>query len=153
MLLMMCCFVDTTPAEESKKVTEEAEPQKAVKHLYTAKLLLRRLDSVSMTPEQLEAFNQLSFDLRKRIDKNRAEVGITKETIKRRDKVYSELKKSKLKGDEFWNTLQEKADLSAAQRDVFRDTLVHFKKFRADALKLLTEEQRARIPKGKLPAK
>ena len=133
----------------SKKAVSKGEMP--INHLFVAKLLLRRLEPVGMTVEQTKAFNQLSSELRNRIDKQRSSVGITKEIIGRRDEVYSELKKSDLTGDEFWTTLQEKAGITAAQRDVFRETQEQYKKFRANALKLLTDEQRRRVPKGKLP--
>lgn len=120
-----------------------------VKHLFVAKLLIRRLAEVGMTAEQTKAFNRLSANLRTRIDKQRADVGITKEIIQRRDKVFAKLKKTDLEGDEFWITLQQQAGITAAQRDVFRSTREHYNKFRNDALKLLTEEQRARVPKAK----
>lgn len=137
----------------SKKSAATPGSKPSVNHLFVAKLMLRRLQHVDMSDEQTEAFNQLSADLRTQIDRKRAAVGIEKETIRRRDEVYSKLKKTDLKGDAFWNALQEEAKLTAAQRDVFRETQEHYKKFRADALQLLSEEQRARIPKGKIAPK
>ncbi len=126
--------------------------QPTVKHLFVAKLLLRKFDSVDLTGEQLAAFNRLSEDLRTMIDRKRDAVGITAETIKKRDEVYSKMKKSEPKDDAFWNLLQEKAGITAAQRDVFRETMEHYKTFRARAMNLLTEEQRKRLPKGKKAA-
>ncbi|MEM7145334.1 MAG: hypothetical protein AAF591_09375 [Verrucomicrobiota bacterium] len=133
--------LESTPSKENSR--------KSAQHLFTAKLLLRRLETVDLTPEQLQSFNELSADLTARIWAKRETVGITKKTIERRDAVYSKLKETDLEGDAFWNTLQEEAGLTAAQRDVFRETLEHFKKFKADALGLLTDEQKARLPKGK----
>ena len=107
------------------------------------------MEAVDLTPEQLKSFNKLSADLRAMIDKKRAAVGIEKETIKRRDEVYSKLKKTDLEGDAFWNKLQEEAGFTDAQRDVFRETQEHYKKFKADELELLTKEQKAKLPKAK----
>ncbi len=119
------------------------------RHLFVAKLLLKRLAEVDLTSGPTKAFNKLSGDLRKLIDKKRADVGITKETIKKRDEVYSELKKTDLKADALWNTLQQKGGFTHAQRDVFRETPEIYKKFKFDALKLLTKEQRAQLSKPK----
>lgn len=135
----------------SKTASQKASSQKtSVKHLFVAKLLLRRLDHVDLTNEQLDEFNQMSAGLREFIDQERAAVGITAETINRRDEAYSKLKQSDLSGDALWNELQQQAGLTSAQRDVFRETMDHYKKFRTNALKILTDEQRKRLPKGKL---
>ena len=131
---------------ENSQVVQNDE---TVNHLFVAKLLLRKMDSVNPTAAQRQAFNRLSADLRMRIDEMRAEVGITKEVIKRRDEAYGKLKKTKLSGDELWNTLQKEAHLTAAQRDVFRETQEQYAEFRTAALALLTAEQRERLPKGK----
>ena len=101
----------------------------SVKHLFVAKLMLRRLESVGMTDEQIKAFNKLSADLRKRIDKSRAAVGITKETIKRRDEVYSKLKQTSLKGDELWSELQKRGNFTVSERSIFGLHLVLQREF------------------------
>ena len=80
-----------------------------VRHLYVAKLLLRRLESADLTSEQMTAFNHLSRDLRTRIDRMRQAVGITQEIIKRRDEVYSQLKQTDLEGDALWEALKEES--------------------------------------------
>ena len=126
---------------------------KAVEHLFNAKLLLRRLEKVDLTSEQVEAFNKLSAQLTARIVQRREEVGITKEVIQRRDKVYSRFKKTDLKEDDLWNKLQAEAKLTDAQRDVFRESLVIKREFRDNVLKLLTEDQKKRLPKGKVREK
>tara|TARA_R110002049_G_scaffold47902_4_gene138549 strand:- start:23290 stop:24435 length:1146 start_codon:yes stop_codon:yes gene_type:complete len=118
-----------------------------VKHLFVAKLLWRRMESVNVTPEQVSKFNQLSGALRTRIDKIRAEAGITQDTIKRRDEVYSELKKTPLKGDELYRELQKRGGFTDPQRDAFRETQEHYATFKSAVLNLLTKEQRARLPK------
>ena len=140
---------ETNEIIASKSSSQQHDLQ--VRHLYTAKLLLRRLSTVELTPSQLKAFDELSADLTKKIEQMRTSVGITKDVIKRRDEVYSKLKHTNLKGDVFWETLQEEAGITVAQRDVFRETLDHFAKFRADVYDLLTDDQKARVPKGKLP--
>lgn len=131
--------------EPALKANVTGEP---VKHLYVATLMLRRLESVDLTDQQMASFNTLSQDLRTRTDRIRNEVGITKETIRRRDEVYSELKKTEHKGDALWNTLQEQAKLTAPQRDVFRKTQEEYAQFREDVLQLLTDSQRAKLRRG-----
>jgi len=126
---------------------QTAEDPSEVRHLFVAKLLLKRMNAVGLTPEQLRAFNRLSADLRARIDLKRAAAGITRDTIKKRDKIYSELKKSDLKGDALWIALQKKGGFTDAQRRVFQETSEIYRQFKADALKLLTKEQRSRLPK------
>ena len=118
-----------------------------VNHLFVAKLLLRRMEAVDITPEQLSAFNKLSGDLRTRIDKLRDDAGITSETIKRRDEIYSVLKKGPLKGDDLYQELQKRGGLTDAQRDGFQETQEHYTVFKSAALNLLTKEQRTRLPK------
>jgi hypothetical protein len=120
-----------------------------VKHLFVATLLLRRMKSVDMTPEQLAAFNKLSGNLRARIDKLRADAGITKETISHRDEIYSELKKEPLTGDDLYLELQKRGGFSDAQRDGFQETQEHYKAFKSAALEILTEEQRKHLPKSR----
>ncbi|MEM7560167.1 MAG: family 16 glycoside hydrolase [Planctomycetota bacterium] len=119
-----------------------------VKHLFVAKLLLRRFETIALTDQQMSKFNNMSRDLRARVDKMRAEAEITKSMIKRRDEVFSELKKTDLGGDALWNTLQEKMQITDEQRDAFRETHEANKSFRANALKLLTAKQRAEFVKG-----
>lgn len=119
-----------------------------VKHLFVAKLLLRRFETLALTDLQMAKFNHMSRDLRVRVDKMRSETGITKSMIKRRDEVFAELKKTDLSGDELWNALQEKTQFTDEQRDAFRKTHDANKSFRANALKLLTAKQRAEFVKG-----
>ena len=119
-----------------------------VKHLFVAKLLLRRFESLALTDQQVSEFNDMSRELRARIDKMRSEAGITKSMIKRRDEVFAELKKTDLSGSELWNTLQEKTQITDEQREAFRKTHEANKKFRANALRLLTKEQHAEFVKN-----
>ena len=129
-------------------VVKDAVSGEPVHHLFVAKLLLRRFRNAELTDQQLTAFNRMSRDLRRRVDKIRKDAGITKSMIKRRDKVFAELKKSELTGDDLWHTLQEKAQFTDAQRDAFRRTHEANKQFRTDALKLLTDAQRAKLVKS-----
>ena len=122
-----------------------------VQHLFVAKLLLRRMKSVGLTADQMKEFNRLSADLRAKTDARRNRVGITPQLIKRRDEVYSELKKTDLQGDVLWKTLQERIGITDAQREAFRETLRQNKAFRNEALNLLTKEQRRQMPKGRPP--
>ncbi len=130
--------------------TESGQPPAkhlVVNHLFVAKLLWQRMQSVDLTDQQVAAFNQLSSNLRSRVDKLRAEAGITKDTIKRRDEIYSELKKTSLQGDDLWNELQRRGSFTDLQRDTFRKTHQHNAAFKSAALDLLTPEQRKRLPK------
>lgn len=121
----------------------------AVKHLFVAKLLLRRLEAVDLTSTQLKQFNQLSRELRQEIDEQRERVGITKETIKARDEAFSQAKKEGLRNDALWAAVQASAKLTDAQRDVFRDTQTRYAEFKQAALAILTAEQRQALPKPK----
>lgn len=132
-------FRETTSASESHPA----------KHLFSAKLLLRRLQPAGLTDQQLHTFDALSAEFSDSVHQMRAEVGITKDLIKRRDEVYSQLKQTSLTGDELWNTLQDKAELTDAQRDAFRETQRLSKQFRSNVLALLTETQRSRISKNR----
>ncbi|MEM1067801.1 MAG: hypothetical protein AAGI63_02815 [Planctomycetota bacterium] len=129
--------------------SDDSAATSEVKHLFVAKLLLRRMEAVDLTPTQLAAFNELSKELRSQIDTMRAEVGIDKEAIKRRDEVYSELKKTSLSGDAFWAELQNQGGFTDGQRDVFRQTQERYTKFKTEAIALLSKEQKARLPKPK----
>ena len=123
--------------------------QEIVKHFYGAKLLLKRLEPVGMTAQQMKSFNNLSRDLTEHVTQLREKAGIDQAMIKRRDAVYSELKNSDLEADALWNALQSKMEISDAQRDAFRATKQAAAKFRKDALALLTNEQRAKMKKTK----
>ena len=136
--------INTEKARDHAEVTP-------VRHLFVAKLLLRRMEAVDLTSKQQATFNNLSGDLRARIDELRAGAGITSDTIKRRDEVYSVLKKTTLKGDELYLELQKRAGLTDKQRDGFRETQDHYSVFKSAALDLLTREQRARLPKAGKP--
>lgn len=122
-------------------------PDEPVRHLFGARLLLRKFETVDLTEEQRAKFNRLSGDLRNRVDARRDKVGITQDLIRQRDKVYSRLRDEGLKDETLWTTLQAEINLTDAQRDAFRDTLRQNKEFRANAMKLLTKDQRSRLPK------
>ena len=142
------CLDDIEMFALSPTTTSNApDSKREVNHLYVAKLWLRKLKNVELTEKQRTKFNQMSADLRARIDALRSKAGITQQLIKRRDEVYSQLKKTSLTGDQLWKTLQEEAGLTDTQRDAFRETLRQNKQFRSDVLKLLTPEQRAKFAK------
>jgi hypothetical protein len=145
-------FAINVSGDAPSQTTEKSDSAE-VKHLYVAKLMLKRMEAVNLTDDQTASFNRLSADLRKRIDGLRARAGITKEIVQRRDEVYSQLKKSKVKGDELWSQLQKKANLTDAQRDVFKETQEQYGVFKKDAIKILTDEQRSQLPKGKRASK
>ena len=145
-------FAINVSGDAPSQTTDKSDSAE-VKHLYVAKLLLKRMEAVKLTDDQTASFNRLSADLRKRIDGMRARAGITKEIVQRRDEVYSQLKKSKVKGDELWSQLQKKANLTDAQRDVFKETQEQYGVFKKDAIKILTDEQRSQLPKGKRATK
>jgi ribosomal protein L9 len=124
-----------------------------VKHLYGAKLLLQKFRAVNATKDQLAAFDRLSAELTERVQMIRTESGITKELIKRRDKVYSELKMTELAGHDLWQAIQQRARLTDVQKDGFRETNQLNKSFRAQALGLLTEVQRSQLSKLNRPVR
>jgi len=130
-------------------VIKPANEGDSFKHLFSAKLLLKRLEPAQLTAQQLESFNTLSRDFKERITKLRDKTGITPELIKQRDTAFSELKKTSLEGDDLWKSLQEKTNITDEQRDAFRESKAVSRKFRKDVLALLNEKQLAKIPKRK----
>ncbi|MEM9644722.1 MAG: sulfatase [Planctomycetota bacterium] len=120
-------------------------------HLFSAKLVLRRIEQVDPTPEQLDHFNRLSRTFKADVLALRESAGITKDTIKIRDKAYRSVSKTGLKGDAFWLKLQQEAGITDEQRVAFRKTKDRSNRFKADARALLTPEQRANLPKNKKP--
>lgn len=126
---------------QPKSQTNRTPNGGGVKHLFTARLLLRRLEKCDLTDSQMARFNQLSADLRTRIDKMRSDVGITKDLIKARDTAYSAAKKAGLKGDPLWQAVQSEASLSDDQTGVFRKTQEIYSEFRKSVTEILTEDQ------------
>lgn len=136
----------TPERPDDSDANQPSEPA-PVKHLFVAKLLLKRFEAIELSDQQMSEFNRMSADLRSRVDKMREEAGITPELIKQRDEVFSKLKKTDLKGDGLWAELQKKMQVSDEKRDAFRSTHEQNKKFRKEAIKLLTKEQHEKIGK------
>ena len=127
--------------EQRMAVEEYSGVKPAFQHLYGAKLLLRRIEKLSPSDEQLQEFTRLSRAHKARVMLLRESVGIDAEMIKQRDKAYREVVKTNLKDDAFWIELQRLAGVNDEQRDAFRRTKEWAKQFSADVKALLTPEQ------------
>ncbi|MEM6471004.1 MAG: hypothetical protein AAF802_15705, partial [Planctomycetota bacterium] len=123
---------------------------KPVKHLFVAKLLLRKFEQVGISDEQQVSFDELSMRHSQTVAEIRDNAGITKADIKRRDEVYASLKEVTPQGNQRWIALQQKAGFTDEQREAFRETFELNKQFRVEALSILTKEQRKQLTKGKL---
>ncbi|MEM7600207.1 MAG: hypothetical protein AAF357_02190 [Verrucomicrobiota bacterium] len=138
-ILLLLTFADVTADEP--------------RHLLVAEFLLQRFEPANLTPAQRSEFNRLSGDLRTEIDQLRAEAGIDKAVMSRRDEAHQKLKVQKLEEEVYWTSLRAEANLSDSQLAAFRTTSERYEIFKSAATALLSDEQRKIVAEARRKAK
>lgn len=110
----------------------------------------KKFEMIGVSESQIKELDELISKHRLSVHQLRRQVGINEDAIRLRDKGVREARSLGLSGDAIWNHVQKVGELTAAQRDAFKETLEQHNAFREAALAVLTAEQREKFKKAKI---
>jgi hypothetical protein len=128
--------------EATKKKGKKANAQSA-----TA-LLLKQLEVVSLTDEQTAKIKELGKVAEAAIKKVQTESGLTAAVLKKRREAAESMKDSDKKGKARAAAVNEAAGLNEAQVAAVAKANELRLKLKTDAIKLLSDEQKAKLPEA-----
>lgn len=124
--------------------------KKASERLYMAKFLLIQLQPVALTDVQLQQIEEISEATHQRILQIRADAGITKEVMHRRDKVWNRLRDSgELPRSALAAETAKQANLTEKEAAGFEASAELKIEFTKSVMALLTKEQKAKLAEAK----
>ncbi|MCA9138536.1 MAG: hypothetical protein KDB00_17315 [Planctomycetales bacterium] len=112
-----------------------------------AATILKQLKDAELTDEQTAKIQELAKKSMAEMRAIRKEAGITPEIMKKRTEAQKELKDSGKKPAEMFAAVNEKAGLNEAQIAAIKKTDASRAALLKDAVALLSDEQKAKLPK------
>lgn len=109
--------------------------------------LLKQLEPATLTAEQIAKIEELGKKATEEIKKIETEAGLTPEILKKRREVVASMKDSDKKGKERVKAIDEASGLTEAQAAAFAKANAVRTKLKKEAVKLLSDEQKAKLPK------
>jgi hypothetical protein len=114
--------------------------------------LIKRLDAVKLTDEQVGKIKELGKVANQKAKEIRAEVGLTGELMKTRAAAQKSLKDSGKKGKQLMAAVNEKAGLTEEQAKALKGVNGIRMKLQKDVIALLSDEQKKDLPEKMLRA-
>lgn len=113
---------------------------------FSATFVKKNLEQVGLTQNQWNDFYKLCDKLDDEIKTLRNATGVTKELIKRRDKVYKEMMKDKtVNKNDYLVEMGKRLNLTENQFKGFSESMVLKRKFNQDVSKLLDDHQKVKF--------
>ncbi len=109
--------------------------------------LVKQLEPAGLTDDQVAKIKELGKKADEEMKKIREAAGITPELNKKRNEAAKSLKDSGKKGKELTAAITEKAGFTAAHAEATKTANAVRAKFRKAVTALLTDEQKAKLPK------
>jgi hypothetical protein len=110
--------------------------------------LLKQLKSASLTEEQVAKIKELGKKHDGEISKIETDAKLTPELLAKQRKAMSSMKDSDLKRKDKVSAANKTAGLTEDQAEALAKSTTLRNKLRTEAIKLLTEEQKAKLPKA-----
>ncbi len=108
--------------------------------------LLKQLEPAALTDDQTAKIKEIGKKLEEEIKKIQADAELTPELLKKRRDAMTAMKDSDKKGKEKVKAIDAEAGLSEAQAAAFAKATALRTKLKTEALKLLSDEQKAKLP-------
>ncbi len=108
--------------------------------------LLKQLEPAALTDEQTAKIKELGKKAADEIKKIETEAELTPEILKKRREAMASMKDSDKKGKERTKAVDAAAGLTEVQSAAFVKTNAVRSKLKAEAVKLLSDEQKAKLP-------
>ncbi len=109
--------------------------------------LLKQMEVAVLTEDQIAKVKELGKKHDAEIKKIETDAKLTPELLKKRREAMASMKDSELKGKEKAKAIDEAAGFTAEQAEAFAKATAIRTKMKNEALKLLTEEQKSKLPK------
>lgn len=145
LLTLSLIVLTATPVLADDEVQTKKKGKQAAAQSATAQLL-KQLEVVKLTEEQTAKIKELGKTTEASIKKLQTEAGITADLLKKRREATASMKDSDKKGKARAAAINEAAGFSELQAAAIAEANKLRLKLKTDAIKLLSEEQKAKLP-------
>lgn len=144
--LVAAIFVPAVMAQEGAATGKKGKGKGKASQSATSQLL-KQLEPAALTAEQTAKIEEMGKKAIEEIKKIESEAALTPELLKKRREVTASMKDSDKKGKEKAKAIDEASGLNEAQSAAVAKANALRMKLKKDAVKLLSDEQKAKLPK------
>ncbi len=144
--LVAAIFVPTVMAQEGAAGSKKGKGKGKAAQSATSQLL-KQLEPAALTAEQTAKIEEMGKKAIEEIKKIESEAALTPELLKKRREVTASMKDSDKKGKDKAKAIDEASGLNEAQSAAVVKANALRMKLKKDAVKLLSDEQKAKLPK------
>lgn len=135
-------------AKKKGKGKGKGKQAEVAEQLTASAEILKQFKAVSLTEDQVAKIKELGKKHDGEIAKIESDAKITPELLAKQRKALASMKDSDLKRKEKLSSANKTAGLTDDQAEALAKSSALRNKLRTEAIKLLTEEQKAKLPKG-----